>query len=80
MAAADEKRRPPLDVIDFEVTKSEHVGKALRELEFFRDDGVVLTRALRNHVLAVPTADMIIAVGDVYRAVGGARSCMKLLR
>jgi putative transport protein len=66
----EERRRPPLDLMDFEVTKPEHVGKALRELEFFREDGVVLTRALRNHVLEVPSADMIIAVGDVYRAVG----------
>ena len=70
LAAADEARRPPIEIVDFEVTQPAHAGYLLRDHPLLRDNGVVFSRMLRDAVLTVPTADTQVRVGDVYRAVG----------
>lgn len=70
LAAAEEKRRPPLDLVDFEVTASDHAGAPLRDHPLLRDNAIVFTRLLRGDELTVPSADTLVQVGDVFRAVG----------
>jgi putative transport protein len=70
LAAAEETRRPPIEVIDFEVTEHAHIGKPLREHPLLRDLGIVLSRMLRDGVMTVPTAQTLVQVGDIYRAIG----------
>jgi putative transport protein len=70
LAAEEEKRRPPIEVIDFEVTESAHAGHSLRDHPLLRENNIILSRMLRDNVLVVPTAQTIVQVGDIFRAVG----------
>lgn len=70
LAAAEERRRPPVDIVDFEVTESNYAGTSLRNCPLLRDNAIVFTRLLRNKVVTVPSADTLMQVGDVFRAVG----------
>jgi putative transport protein len=70
LAAAEDKRRPPIEVVDFEVTESAHAGKQLRNHPLLRNNGVVFSRLIRGDVASVPTGETEILVGDIYRAVG----------
>jgi putative transport protein len=79
LAAAEEKRRPPVEVVDFEVTKPEHAGKKLRDLHFLRESGIILARGLRGGLLFVPSAATEINMGDVYRAVGPREALTELV-
>jgi putative transport protein len=65
-----EKRHPPLAMVEFEVTPHDFIGKPLSELSQLRDQGIVFSRLLRRKSLSVPTADTRIEIGDIYRAVG----------
>src|SRR5205809_217094 len=60
LAAAEEIRRPPIEVLDFEVTQPTHAGKPLRDHPLLRDSGIVLSRILRDGVMTVPTAATLI--------------------
>jgi putative transport protein len=70
LAASEQVRRPPIAVVDFEVTNPQMVGVTLRDQRFLQSRGVTLTRMLRNNAQSVPTALTAIALGDVFRAVG----------
>jgi putative transport protein len=70
LAAEEEKRRPPIDVVDFEVTQAAHTGHRLREHPLLREYNIVLSRMLRAGLFTVPTADTRVELGDIYRAVG----------
>ncbi len=70
LAAAEEIRRPPIELVDFEVTEPAHAGIPLRDHPLLRDHGIVLSRMLRDNVMTVPTAQTLVQVGDIYRAVG----------
>jgi putative transport protein len=70
LLAAEEVRRPPIESADVEVTLAEYVGTALRDHPVLRKYGIVLSRLLRDQTMMVPTADTLVQMGDVYRAVG----------
>ena len=70
LAAEEEKRRPPIEVVDFEVTEPAHAGHFLRDHPLLREHGIVFSRMLRDNLVTVPTADTKIQVGDIFRAVG----------
>ena len=70
LAAAEQARRPPVEVVDFEVTHADQAGRLLRHHPLLRQSGIILSRMLRGQVLAVPTGDTEIRVGDIFRAVG----------
>jgi putative transport protein len=70
LAAAEHARRPPLVVLDIEVTHSEQAGKTLREHALLRGKPIVFSRLYRDGKVSVPNADTVIQPGDVYRAVG----------
>lgn len=80
LAAAERVRRPPIEAIDFEVTQAAHAGTALKDHHLLRESGIILARLLRDNVLAVPTGDTVIRVGDVYRAVGPRNALGQLVR
>jgi putative transport protein len=79
LAAIEEKRRPPIESIEIEVTKLDHVGKKLRDFDLLNRLGIVLSRGLRNRLLFVPGANTEIALGDVYRAVGPRENLTELV-
>ena len=70
LAAAERVRRPPIGVVDFEVTQPAHAGPALREHPVLRDKSVVFSRLIRDDTVTVPTGETQVRLGDVYRAVG----------
>jgi putative transport protein len=70
LEAHEQVRRPPITSMDFEVTQESHAGHALRDSSLMRSKGVVFSRMLRDGVVAVPTGDTEIHVGDIFCAVG----------
>lgn len=70
LTEAEERRRPPVTAIDFEVMEGPHVGFALKDCPVLRDSGIIFSRLLREKKMTVPTAETIVQVGDVFRAVG----------
>jgi putative transport protein len=80
LIAAEEVRRPPIEVIEFEVTQPEHSGVALKDHPVFRDSGVVLARQLRDGRKFSPNGDTVIQLGDVYRAVGPRTSLARIAK
>jgi putative transport protein len=70
LADSEKKHRPRIEMMDVEVTEPAHAGKRLAEHPLLRDSQIVLSRILRDDVMAVPTADTVVQVGDVYRAFG----------
>jgi putative transport protein len=79
LAAAEERRRPPIEVADFEVTQSAHCGTKLKEHPLLRDSGIVLVRLLRENVMSVPTAETEVMLGDDYRGVGSREKLAELV-
>ena len=59
-----------LSIVDFEVTERVHAGLPLRALAELSGRPVTLSRLYRGGTMSVPTADTIVELGDVYRAVG----------
>jgi putative transport protein len=70
LAAAEEKRRPPIEIVDFEVTLPTNVGKKLLDCLLARDNQIVFTRLLRAGTMVVPTEETTAQIGDIYRAIG----------
>lgn len=70
LVAAERVRRPPIGVVDFEVTQPAHAGAALREHPVLRDKGIVFSRLIRDDTVTVPTGETQVRLGDVFRAVG----------
>jgi putative transport protein len=68
--AEERTRRPPIEVIDFEMTEARYDGTSIRELAPLHGTGVIFSRLLRERTLTVPNGDTIVTLGDVYRAVG----------
>jgi putative transport protein len=66
----EERRRPPIEQLDFEVTQSEYTGHPLRDFPVIRNRGIILSRLFRENTVSVPTADTVVQLGDIYRAVG----------
>ena len=79
LSDAEDKRRPPIDIVDFEVTQPAQAGALLRDHPLLGDNSIVFTRMLRGDVLTVPTAETRVQVGDVYRAVGPRGRLAKLV-
>ncbi len=79
LAACEQVRRPPMAVVDIEVTNPAVAGISLRDHRFLQSHGVTLTRMLRGTTQSVPTAATIVAIGDVYRAVGTQKSVDHLI-
>ena len=74
----DEKRRPPIQQIDFEVTQEKYTGKPLKEIPQIRRQGIVLSRLFRDNVVSVPNADTIVQLHDIFRAVGPRESIAEM--
>jgi putative transport protein len=70
LAQEEAKRSLQIATLDVEVTAPTHVGKSLSALSAIRDGGIVLTRVLRDKVATVATAQTVVQLGDVYRALG----------
>jgi len=70
LLAAEDKRRPPIEVIDFLVTEVSQAGMRLRDHPLLRDSPIVLARLLREKTMSVPSGDTEVRIGDVFRAVG----------
>ncbi len=70
LAAEEDRRRPPLETVDFEVTQSAYAGKPLRNHPLLKENSILLSRLLRDNVLSVPVGETQIQLGDTYRAVG----------
>jgi putative transport protein len=70
LAALEDKRRPPIEVVDFEVTEAAHAGKLLRNHPLLRDNGIVFSRLLRAGTMTIPSGNTEVQVGDIFRAVG----------
>jgi putative transport protein len=68
--AAEQKRRPPIEVIDLEMTEARHDGTAIKDLALLHGTDVIFSRLVRDGTLTVPTGDTVIRLGDLYRAVG----------
>jgi putative transport protein len=79
LAKADEKSRLRIDVMDVEVTSRDQAGKRVQDHPLLRGNQIILSRVLRDDVLAVPTPDTVLQVGDVYRAVGPSEQLTKLI-
>ncbi|HEY8749765.1 MAG TPA: TrkA C-terminal domain-containing protein, partial [Tepidisphaeraceae bacterium] len=80
LTAAQEAKRPPIGVIEFEVTQQECVGVPLKDHHVVRASGVVFARLLRDNVQVVPNADTEIKLGDIYRAVGPRTALAKVAK
>jgi putative transport protein len=65
----EERRRPPIEQLDFEVTQLEYTGHAIRDFPVNRH-GIVFSRLYRENVVSVPTAETVVQMGDIFRAVG----------
>jgi putative transport protein len=70
LAAEEDKRRPPLETVDFEVTQPAYAGKPLRNHPLLKENSILLSRLLRDNLLSVPIGETQIQLGDTYRAVG----------
>jgi putative transport protein len=70
LVAAEDKRRPPIEIVDFIVTQQDQAGKTLRNHPLFQKDGIILSRMLRGDMMTVPSGDTEVLLGDIYRAVG----------
>jgi putative transport protein len=79
LLAEDQKRRPPIEIADFQVTLSTHTGKALRDNQLLRGTGIVLSRLLRAGSVSVPTGQTEIHLHDIYRAVGPRDALAKII-
>lgn len=69
LAASEEARRPPIEVMDIEITHPSCLGVKLRDHPLLRGKRIVLSRLLRDGVMTVPTGDTDMRAGDVFRAV-----------
>jgi putative transport protein len=69
-AALEQKRRPPVERIDFEMTEAHYDGTAIRDLDLLRGSDVIFSRLLRSGSTSVPNGDTVAQLGDIYRAVG----------
>ena len=70
LVETEERLRPHIDTVDIEVTAAAQVGMRLQDHPLLRGNDIVFSRLLRGDVMAVPTGDTLVQVGDVYRAVG----------
>jgi putative transport protein len=76
---ADEESRVRIEVVDVEVTAREQAGKPIRDHPLLRGNQIIFSRVLRDDVMAVPTPDTVVQVGDIYRAVGPSRQIATLV-
>ncbi|HMB96740.1 MAG TPA: TrkA C-terminal domain-containing protein, partial [Tepidisphaeraceae bacterium] len=79
LTTAEEKLRPRIETVDFEVTLPTHVGERLHECPLVRGHEILFTRLLRAGLLQVPTAETIVQLGDIYRAVGPCKRLTELV-
>lgn len=79
MALEEQKRRPPIQTMDFEVTEPTYAGQLIRDLEILRSGNIILSRLMRDGGMSVPTGATQIRTGDVYRAVGTREQLDKLV-
>jgi putative transport protein len=79
LAAEEQVRRPPIDVVNLEVTQPHHAGRLLKEHPLLRAHGVTFSRLLRDNTVTVPTGETEVRVGDVFRAVGTRTALQELV-
>ena len=79
LLAAEEKWHPRIEIVDFEVTSAANAGISLRVHPLLRGSDIVLSRLMRDNVMAIPTADTLVQVGDIFRAVGPSENVLKLV-
>jgi putative transport protein len=79
LVALEEKRRPPLETADFQVTSVQYANRPLRNHPLLQEKGITLSRLLRENVVSVPTSETIVLVGDIYRAVGAGEHLAELV-
>jgi putative transport protein len=68
--AANKSDAPTPDYVDLEVTNPNLNGRALRDLPFVSESGIVFSRLLRAGKVVVPNDDSVIHLGDSLRIVG----------
>ena len=79
LLAEEAAQRPPVAMVDFEVTQQKYAGVALSEHPLLQQGHIIFSRLLRNKALSVPTADTVVQVGDDYRAVGPRQALEELV-
>jgi len=70
LTAAVEVKRPPIAVVNFEITREDLSGVALRDLQELRNTGVIFSRLIRAGEVSTPTGETTLQLGDTFRAVG----------
>jgi putative transport protein len=70
LEAANKSDAPTPDYVDLEVTNTNLNGRALRDLPFVSESGIVFSRLHRAGKVVVPNDDSVIHLGDSLRIVG----------
>jgi putative transport protein len=70
LVAANKSDAPTPDYVDLEVTNPNLNGRALRDLPFVSESGIVFSRLNRAGKVVVPNDDSVIHLGDSLRIVG----------
>lgn len=70
LEAEEQAKRPPISMLDIEVTESLYSGIMLKHHPLLRGKGIHFSRMLRDGEVSVPTSETEVRVGDVFRAVG----------
>jgi putative transport protein len=78
LLAAQNARRPPAGFLDIEITVPQYTAIALRDHPLVRDSPAFFSRLVRDGHMTVPTADTIVQIGDIYRAIGPTSELQKL--
>jgi putative transport protein len=79
LASDEQRRRPPIESVDFELTEPAHAGQRLSDTPLLRGNSIILSRMLRDNVLSIPTGETQLKVGDIYRAVGPRQDLSQLV-
>ena len=79
LVALEEKRRPPLDTVDFQVTNPQYADRPLRNHPLLHEKAITLSRLMRDNVVSVPTGETEVKVGDIYRAIGPRENLAELV-
>lgn len=62
-----------------EITNQEVSGKTLRQLNFGKSTGVLVSRVMRGEKIIVPTAETVLQTGDLVRLVGPPQSIISAI-
>jgi putative transport protein len=79
LLASERSKRPPIEVLDVEVTQPDHVGMALKNHPLLQSLDITFSRLHRDNTVTVPTGETTMQIGDIYRAIGPRTQLAKLV-